>query len=131
MFVYTYRWLKYIVYKKTTPHYSSGVLWYQVGCPCVCPSVRLSYVRPYFRFRMITSKCRWIFTKRGVCIDIVEIWFGIVNGQFRQFLTELSARDMSEFSFLDDKLSKCQWIFSKLGVCLDIMKIWFAKFHQF
>ena len=40
-----------------------------------------------------------------MCIDIVEIWFGIVNGQisskfdgllmgkFRQCLTELSARD--------------------------------------
>ena len=27
------------------------------------------------------SKCKWIFTKLGVCIDIVEIWFGIVNGQ--------------------------------------------------
>ena len=27
------------------------------------------------------SKCQWIFTKLGVCIDIVEIWFGIVNGQ--------------------------------------------------
>ena len=27
------------------------------------------------------SKCQWIFTKLGVCIDIVEIWFGIANGQ--------------------------------------------------
>ena len=27
------------------------------------------------------SKCQWIFTKLGVCIKIVEIWFGIVNGQ--------------------------------------------------
>ena len=27
------------------------------------------------------SKCQWIFTKLGVRIDIVEIWFGIVNGQ--------------------------------------------------
>ena len=24
---------------------------------------------------------KWIFTKLGVCIDIVEIWFGIANGQ--------------------------------------------------
>ena len=24
---------------------------------------------------------KWIFTKLGMCIDIVEIWFGIANGQ--------------------------------------------------
>ena len=39
-------------------------------------------VRPsLFRFRMITSKQQWIFTKLGMCIDIVQIWFGIANGQ--------------------------------------------------
>ena len=27
------------------------------------------------------SKYQWIFTKLGMCIDIVEIWFGIPNGQ--------------------------------------------------
>ena len=27
------------------------------------------------------SKHKWIFTKLGICIDIVEIWFGIANGQ--------------------------------------------------
>ena len=27
------------------------------------------------------SKCQWIFTKLGMCIDIVEIWFGVANGQ--------------------------------------------------
>ena len=27
------------------------------------------------------SKCQWIFTEPSLCIDIVEIWFGIVNGQ--------------------------------------------------
>ena len=26
------------------------------------------------------SKRQWIFTKLGICIDIVEIWFGIANG---------------------------------------------------
>ena len=25
------------------------------------------------------SKHQWIFTKLGMCIDIVEIWFGIAN----------------------------------------------------
>ena len=27
------------------------------------------------------SKHQWIFIKLGMCIDIVEIWFGIANGQ--------------------------------------------------
>ena len=27
------------------------------------------------------NKHKCIFTKLGVCIDIVEIWFGIANGQ--------------------------------------------------
>ena len=26
------------------------------------------------------SKCQWIFTKLGVCIGIVETWFGIADG---------------------------------------------------
>ena len=26
-------------------------------------------------------KHQWIFTKLGMCIDIVKIWFGIANGQ--------------------------------------------------
>ena len=75
--------------------------WYNVDRPCVCPSV----VRLYFRFRMITSKCQRIFTKLGLCIDIREIWFGIAQyiiGKFRQFLTEVSARDTFVFSFPDN-----------------------------
>ena len=27
------------------------------------------------------SKHQWIFTKLGMCIDIVEVWFGIANDQ--------------------------------------------------
>ena len=27
------------------------------------------------------SKRQWIFTKLGMCIDIVEIWIGIANRQ--------------------------------------------------
>ena len=27
------------------------------------------------------SKHQWIFTKLGICIGIVEVWFGIANGQ--------------------------------------------------
>ena len=27
------------------------------------------------------SKHQWIFTKLGMCIYVVEIWFGFANGQ--------------------------------------------------
>ena len=30
---------------------------------------------------LINEIHQWIFTKLGMCIDIVEIWFGIANGQ--------------------------------------------------
>ena len=46
--------------------------------------------------------------------------------KFHQFLTEISAQDMSAFSFPDDNLSKYQWIFAKLGMCIDIVEIWFG-----
>ena len=38
-------------------------------------SVRISFPDDNLR------KHQWIFTKLGVCIDIVEIWFGIANGR--------------------------------------------------
>ena len=60
-----------------------------------------------------------------MCIDIVEILFGIANGQIRQFFTELSAQDTPIFSFRDYNLSK-QGIFTKLAICIDIKEIWFG-----
>ena len=48
------------------------------------PSVHRTSVRPSARFSFPDdnlSKRQWIFTKLGMCIDIVEIWFGIANGQ--------------------------------------------------
>ena len=38
------------------------------------------------------SKYQWILTKLVVCIDIMEIWFGIINGQISSiFDSNLSA----------------------------------------
>ena len=51
-----------------------------------CPSVR-----PSVRFPFPDDKHRRIFTKFGMCIDIVEIWFGIANGHISSKF-ELSAR---------------------------------------
>ena len=58
----------------------------------VCPSVIRLAVHFSFPDDNL-SKHQWIFTKLGMSIDIVEIWFGIANGKFRQIFTELSARD--------------------------------------
>ena len=57
------------------PHNSGGVLSCHVSCPCVGLSVVV------FSFPDDNlSKYQWIFTKLSVFIDIVEAWFGIVNG---------------------------------------------------
>ena len=60
-----------------------------------------------------------------MCIDIVEIWFRIVNVQI------LSVFDKSYLPtifriFMDDNFSKYQWIFAKLGMCIDIVETWFG-----
>ena len=34
------------------------------------------------------SKYLWIFTKLSMCIDVVEIGFGLPVGKFHQFLTD-------------------------------------------
>ena len=50
----------------------------------VCPSVRTSVSRTSVRISFPDdnlSKHQLIFTKLCMCIDIVEIWFGITNGQ--------------------------------------------------
>ena len=87
-------------------------------CPFVC--------RPVFSFPDDTlSECQWMFTKLGMCIDIVKIWFGVPMGKFRQFLTDI-CRITSGFLFQDDNLSKYQQIFTKLGMCIDIVQIWFG-----
>ena len=46
--------------------------------------------------------------------------------KFCQILMELSARDISIFSFPDYNLSKHQWIFTKLVMFIDIVEIWFG-----
>ena len=89
-------------------------------------SVCLSYIRPSVISFLDgnLSERQWVFTKFGICIDIVEIWFGIANGQISSILTELSARDTSFFSFPDDDLSKYQWSFTKHGMWI-VVEIWF------
>ena len=78
------------------------------------------------------SKFQWIFTKLGMCIDNVEIWFRIANGQSSVFDGVIYTFIIS---FLDDNMSKYQWIFSQLGLHIEIVAICLgllmAKFYPF
>ena len=79
------------------------------------------------RFRMITLVNSNGFTPKLACALI--LWrsgLGLLMGKFRQFLSELSAHDMSVFSFPDDNFSKYQKVFIKLGICIDSVEIWFG-----
>ena len=58
-------------------HNSGEVLWYHVGCICVRTSVVCVSVLLFPDNN--SSECQWIFTKLGVCIDIVDIWFGMAS----------------------------------------------------
>ena len=72
-------------------------------------------------YTSILSNCQWIFTKLGMCIDIVETWFGIAIVK----ILSIFDRVMSIFLLSANNLSKCQWIFTKLGSCIDIVFICF------
>ena len=70
------------------PHDSGRILWFHIGRLCVGPSIHPFVIHPsaclsIFCFGTITylSKYWRIFTKLGVCIDIVGVWFEIANGQ--------------------------------------------------
>ena len=65
------------------PHNSGGVLWFHVGPPCVCSSISHTSISLSVHISFPDdnlSKHQWIFTKLGMCIDIVEIGFGIATG---------------------------------------------------
>ena len=116
----------YITAFYTPPHKCGGVLWFHVGRPCVCPSVSQSVVRPSVRFSFLDDNLsyQWIFTRLGLCIDIVEILFGIANGQISSnFDGVICPRHAYIYVF---RISKHQWIFTKLGMCIDILEIWFG-----
>ena len=82
---------------------------------------------PYFHFWMTTLVNINGFSPNLVYVLILWRYaLGLLNGTFRQFLIELSARDTTVFSFLDDNFTKYQWIFTKLGVCIDIVDICFG-----
>ena len=94
----------------------------------VCVSVSPSVVHlSMFSFTGdILNKCQWLFTRLGLCIDIMEIWFGIAYGQRLSIFDRVNLPATSAFLCPDDNLNKYQWIFTKHGMCIDIVKSWFG-----
>ena len=89
--------------------------------------VRVSVSRPFVHFSFPDdnlSKHQWIFTKLGMCIDIVEIWFGIANGQILSIFYGVICPRHAHI-FISMCLSVVR-IFTKLGMCIDIVEIWFG-----
>ena len=73
------------------------------------------------------SKCQWIFTKFFMCIDIVEIWFGIANGQILSIFDRvICLQPVSNFNSMMITLVNINGFFTKLNMCIDIVEIWFG-----
>ena len=109
----------------TPPHNSDEAILFHVGRPYVRPSVSRTTVRPpVFRFLDDNiSKHQWIFTKLGLSIDVVEIWFEIANGKLSLDFDGVICPRHAHILFPDDNLSKCQRILTKLGTCINIKAI--------
>ena len=63
-----------------------------------------------------------------MCINILDIWFGITNGQILSIFDNVMYLLPSVFSFPDDIFSKYQWDFTTLGICMcndNIVDMWF------
>ena len=74
-----------------------------IVCVCVCLSFR-PFVYPSVVCPSVFSfsddnfgKCQWIFSKLSVCIDIVEIRFGIANGQISSIFDRVMCLRQIEF----------------------------------
>ena len=101
-------------------------------CPSICPtSVRISiFLFPDDNL----SRFQWIFYKLVVCIDIVEIWFGIATGQISSIFDSYLPITYPYFCF-----QIMTWVnisgFSLNLVCTliwrSVLGLLMGKFHQF
>ena len=110
----------------------------QSVCPSVCPLYVRPSVRPSVHFSFPDdnlSKYQWIFSKLGMCIDIVEIWFGIANGQISSVFDGVTCPRRPYFHF--QTITSVNYKgFSPNLVCALILwrsglGLLMAKFHQF
>ena len=70
-----------------------------------------------------------------MCIDTVDFWFGIANGQSSTIFDRVICPRHVDFLFPDDNLSENQCIFTNFDLCIYIVEEWFGiadgKFYQF
>ena len=86
--------------------YKSG--WYYSFVLIIFMSVRSMVVYPLFPDMI--SKYQWIFTKHGMCIDIVEFWLGLLMGKFSQFFWEYRFKNVFRLSS-ESHLYNCAYMF--------------------
>ena len=86
----------------------------------------LPKTHPYFHFWMIMSKHQWIFMKLGLCIDIVETWIGIANGQISSNFYGVNCPRYAHIFISGHNLSKSPGSLTRLGTCIDMKEIWFG-----
>ena len=91
---------------------------------------RLSNIHLYFHFRTI-NECQWIFTKLSMCINIVEIWYGITNGRNSSIFYRVTCPQHVWFLFVSRLKLQYKKNFTKLRVCIDIVETWFWIFFFF
>ena len=60
-----------------------------------------------------------------MCIDIVEIWFGIANGQISSNFYGVICPRHAHFFVQDKNLSKYEGILTT-AICIDIKETWFG-----
>ena len=75
----------------------------------LCLSVCLSFSHTSIRFSFPDDnlgKQQWIFTKCSMCIDVVDIWFGIATGQISSNFYVVICPGHTIFSFPNDNLTK-------------------------
>ena len=61
-----------------------------------------------------------------MCIDIVEIWFGIANGQISSIFDEVICPQHIHIFCFRTVASKSHQIYTKLDMNIDIVEIWFG-----
>ena len=71
------------------------------------------------------------FSSKLVCIDIMEIWFGITGGQISSIFDSYTSRNKFAFYFQDNNLSKFQWIFTKFDIWRVSLALLISKFRLF
>ena len=75
------------------PHDRGRVLWYHVGCLCVRPSVRMSYVHP----TVFSFPDDYLSKNLACALILSRSSLGLLIGKFREFFTFTCPRQVRIF----------------------------------